>query len=344
MLFCALLLSTLADLALAFPTIERDLPSFVFDGDAPFSVDTATLAAALTCPDGNPTESSPPVLLVHGTATTGEESWSRSYVPALKANGYTGCWVTLPGRAMGDMQISSEYVAYNLHYLSYLSGGLETAVISHSQGGPDTQWALQFWPSTTTVTSSFIPLAPDLSGILLFDSDLSDVCVGNICQASLWQQSSGSNYFEALHYSNFKAQVPTTTIWTETDGVVSPPEENAALPDATSYSIQELCPLRLAIHTQMTTDAAAFALALDALQNGGTASISRVRENSLEICLEVAAPDMNEDVAADLAADFDALIDGFLEPAIMAYAQPSNCPDQAQVVKMYTAVSNGVVP
>lgn len=46
--------------------IKRQAPDFTFDGDAPFSVDAETLAAALTCPDGTPTSSSPPVLLVHG--------------------------------------------------------------------------------------------------------------------------------------------------------------------------------------------------------------------------------------------------------------------------------------
>lgn len=128
--------------SLASPILRRTTPSFVFGGDAPYTVDPTTLAAALTCPNGNPTSASPAVLLVHGTGSTGEETWGQGYVPALLAQGYTACYVTLPGRAMGDMQVSSEYVAYGLHMISYLAGGAQTAVISHSQGGPDTQWAL----------------------------------------------------------------------------------------------------------------------------------------------------------------------------------------------------------
>ena len=81
--------------ALASPLSIRSVPSFVFDGDAPFSVDAGTLAASLTCPNGHPTSSSPPVLLVHGTSTTGEETWANGYVPALLANGFTACYVTL---------------------------------------------------------------------------------------------------------------------------------------------------------------------------------------------------------------------------------------------------------
>ena len=57
---------------------------------------------------------------------------------------------------MTDMQVASEYIAYNLHQISALSGGLQTAVIAHSQGNPDTQWALQFWPSTQSVTRAFV--------------------------------------------------------------------------------------------------------------------------------------------------------------------------------------------
>jgi hypothetical protein len=88
--------------ALAAPVLKRSAPSFVFDGDAPFSVDDETLAGSLTCPNGVPTASSPPVLLVHGTAVTGDATWGEGYVPALLSNGYTACHVTL--REFGNWQ------------------------------------------------------------------------------------------------------------------------------------------------------------------------------------------------------------------------------------------------
>ncbi|KAK3640618.1 hypothetical protein LTR56_003681 [Elasticomyces elasticus] len=315
--------------SLASPILRRQQP-FLFDGDAPYSTDAATLAAALTCPNGVPTKAAPPVLLVHGTSTTGEESWGDGYVPALAAEGYTACYVTLPGRAMGDMQISSEYVAYGLHYISQLSGELKTAVISHSQGGPVTQWALQFFPSTKTVTNSFIPLSPDFDGINFLGSDLNKVCdgLGSLCQASLWQQSDGSKYYDALHAGNFEAQVPTTAIWSKTDGVVNPPKKNAKLPSGKAIAVQDLCPLRFVLHTSMTTDAAVFALALDALQNGGTGSLSRVVLGGLKACFKNSADNMNGSIADDIKSSFDELIDGYLlgsprvaeEPPVMVYA------------------------
>lgn len=210
------------------------------------------------------------------------------------------------------MQVSSQYVAYNLHQISSLSGGMQTAVISHSQGGPDTQWALRFWPSTRNITRAFIPLSPDFAGIELFDSKLSDVCVGDLCQACLWQQSAGSNYYTAMHDDTFGTFVPTTSIWSQSDGVVMPAQNNAQLPSATVLSVQDLCPGRIVQHVFMTIDAAAYAIALDALNNGGTASISRVKKNSWSQCLHVAAPHMDISIAAAIGASIKDLIDGFL--------------------------------
>ena len=81
----------------ANPTIRpRDVPDFVFPGDAPYGVPTRDLSSVLTCPDGNPTSAdSKPVLLVHGTTSTGNESWGFGYVPALKAQGFTPCYIDL---------------------------------------------------------------------------------------------------------------------------------------------------------------------------------------------------------------------------------------------------------
>lgn len=90
------LLILLAFLACAFaaPT-KRDVPSFVYPEDAPYSVDPDTLAAALTCPHGNPSAESPPILLVHGTGADGNQTWNYTYVPALLADGFTACYVDL---------------------------------------------------------------------------------------------------------------------------------------------------------------------------------------------------------------------------------------------------------
>lgn len=74
---------------------QRDVQSYVFSGDAPYGVDATSLASILTCPYGNPTSTSKPILLVHGTGSTGNETWGFGYAPALKAKGYTPCWIDL---------------------------------------------------------------------------------------------------------------------------------------------------------------------------------------------------------------------------------------------------------
>lgn len=213
---------------------------------------------------------------------------------------------------MGDMQVSAEYVAYGIHLITSLSAGVSTAIISHSQGGPNVQWALRFWPSTRPATTSFIPLSPDFSGIELLGSDLHNFCIGDLCQAAIWQQSAGSEYYAAMHADTFEELVPTTAIWSESDGVVNPPEENAQLPGATSMSVQDLCPLRLVTHLQMPIDAAAYTLAMDALTHGGKGSVSRARASNPFACLEFTAPHMDFSVWASLKATWDAIVDGLL--------------------------------
>lgn len=118
-------------------------------------------------------------------------------------------------RAGGDMQVAAEYVAYNLHYISYLSGGLQTAVITHSQGGPDTMWALEWWPSTWSVTRAYLPLAPDLLGVTYAAPVFHTICPALACEPSIWQQLTGSAFENALRaHKNFKAVAPSTLIWT----------------------------------------------------------------------------------------------------------------------------------
>lgn len=80
--------------AAAAPT-KRAVPDFTYAGDAGWTVDTETLANSMTCPHGAPTAASPPVLLVHGTAASGNDTWSETYVPALLSNGYTACYLEL---------------------------------------------------------------------------------------------------------------------------------------------------------------------------------------------------------------------------------------------------------
>jgi len=94
--------------------------------------------------------------------------------------------------------------------------------------------------------------------------------------------------------------------------VVTPPEQNANLPDAKIVSVGQLCPLRPVNHVYMTVDSAAFALALDALDHDGIASVSRLLPRVLSVCTRIQAKGMDLAPAFDLTALFQDLLNGFM--------------------------------
>lgn len=236
---------------------------------------------------------------------------------------------------MGDMQTSSAYIAYNLHALSALASGTPVQVMGHSQANPDIQWALHFFPSTHSVTSAYVGLSPDLAGIGF--AGLSDLCDVDgdaimLCQPSLWQQLAGSNYYKGLNFKGHTAQIPTTIIWSMTDEVVIPANVNAALPGATVIAVQDLCPYRITDHLSMVIDAAGFALATDALANGGTASLERVLPQIFDVCPRLEAKGMDPTIPDVINSAIGAVVKGIIlttpkvaaEPLLLAYAQIAN--------------------
>jgi len=121
-------------------------------------------------------------------------------------------------RATADAQISASWVAYNLHYISYLAGGKPIAVMGHSQGNPVIQWALRFWKSTRSVVNAYMAISPDFQGVYTRGiSTLCEVIPGgpSLCAPALWQQASDSKFEDALDLYGRKALVPTSSIFTQ---------------------------------------------------------------------------------------------------------------------------------
>lgn len=130
-----------------------------------------------------------------------------------------------------------------------------------------------------------------------------------------------------------RTQILESALWdersdepTQYDGIVTPSEDNAQLSGATVLSVQDLCPFRPDNHVTMTFSSAAYSLALDALDNDGKASLSRVRKN-WSTCLRVAAKSMRLTPVQDGVSLLENLVKGFIkgakvehEPAIMPYA------------------------
>lgn len=127
--------------------------------DAPYSVEQATIESVLTCPKNIGQAAGGVVLLVHGTGSTGNETWgSGPYTELLPtlSPGYDVCYVTSPNRSQTDIQITSEYVAGNIAQLAKKSKTGKVSLIGHSQGNLNIQWALNFWPSTRQYVDKFV--------------------------------------------------------------------------------------------------------------------------------------------------------------------------------------------
>ncbi|KAL8276964.1 hypothetical protein RQP46_010599 [Phenoliferia psychrophenolica] len=239
----------LAALVLAAPTSTPV-------SDAPFSTSTATMEEAISCPHG--LTGNRILFLIHGTGSTGNGTWENTPYNLLLSKTWDVCWVDLPGLALVDVQRSAEYVA---------SVRFNLAIVGHSQGaGINPQWALTFWPSIQPLVSNYIALAGDFH--------------------AFWQQTINSRYLGAqnsmLPGGGGRAQVPTTSIYTQYDDVIQPETgpfgPTSYLEGAGVHSLQDgdVCgPAHIADHFAMTTDAAAYGLAVAALEYGSPVDMAK---------------------------------------------------------------------
>ncbi|KAK4048800.1 hypothetical protein OIV83_004566 [Microbotryomycetes sp. JL201] len=264
-----------APVARAVPLQERALPP-----DAPFSVPQSTVQKALTCSIAK--RKGGILLLVHGTGSTGAESWaSGPYVLPKLGPTYDYCYIDLPQRSLVDAQISAEYVARAVKILAPQSATGKVNIIGHSQGGGlNPQWAITFWPSIRSLIKNYFALAPDFRGTtqgLLLCNPL-NAGLNATCNPSVWQQTFGSKYLAAQNSpvagSGATALVPTTSIFTLTDEIVQPqlPRAGASsyLAGAYVHAVQDLdfCGVHAADHFSMVVDSAAFGLIKATLLNG----------------------------------------------------------------------------
>ena len=267
-----------------------------------------------------------PVLLVHGTGLTAEESWAWNYAKLLPAAGFDVCTVTLPHRAMTDIQVSAEYVAFAVEWMR-AAGHRRVAVITHSQGGMEARWAVRWWPSVQRDVDDLVLLASPNHGIAA-----ADLCAdsGN-CWPAVWQMASRSHFLHALNsVDETPGDVAITNLYSRTDELVEPSTTVPLHPDSPSdlanVAVQDLCP-RVVHHAGMLTDAVVWALVIDALTHRGPASASRVPTS---VCAQIFAPGLTAtDVAGGNAILYgDAASQGFApapgvsaEPPLAAYAR-----------------------
>lgn len=251
-------------------------------GEPPLETSPELLAKALSCTDFTHPDK-PPVLLVHGTFTTGFEQYEWTYIPLLVERGFDVCTITYPDRGFGDMQISAEYVVYALRRIRAESGR-KVAMIGHSQGAIMPRWALKFWPSARDAVSDFVLQAGPNHGTTVAPAFfLLPLTVGQ--PESIYQFAPDSQFVMALNQSDeTPGDIDYTNLYTQFDELVQPvtPIPTAALdwqgsnPKVTNVLLQDLCAARLVDHVTIgLTDRLAFELTLDAISNPGPANIER---------------------------------------------------------------------
>jgi triacylglycerol esterase/lipase EstA (alpha/beta hydrolase family) len=257
-------------------------PTHAAPADPPFSADPQLLAAALDCPHPFTHPEHEPVLLVHGTFTSGHEQFSWNYELFLPERGYDYCVVTYPDRGLGDMQVSAEYIAYAVNEM-YARTGRKVDMVGHSQGGLMPRWAIKWWPSVQAHLDDFVLLASPNQGVELAESADQNPFPA---PAVSFQFDSNSNFMQALNAGDeTPGAVDYSSIYSEYDELVRPvePVPTAGLdwqhegPNVRNLSVQDVCPGRLVEHLTIgTTDMLSIELTLDALSHPGPVDPSRL--------------------------------------------------------------------
>jgi hypothetical protein len=289
----------------------------------PLGVPEHQLASALRCAGDLAGAARAPVLLVHGTGSTVEESWRSGYLYALsEVEKIPTCAVQLPDRAMEDIQIASEYVVHAVRRMARASGR-RIAVVGHSQGGVEPMWALRFWPDVPPLVEDLVAMATPYNGT----ASANGRC-GSACQPSVWQQRQGSRLLGAIARQPAPAGPSYTSIATLYDAVVQPQPEASRLPGARNVVLQDICPNRPVDHLNMLYDNLTYSLVLDALRHAGPADPSRLPEG---ICQTTSIPVDSRTYGQDVALGVANVVGAFTiyrevdeEPALFCYADPAS--------------------
>ncbi|OJI87624.1 hypothetical protein ABZX51_003659 [Aspergillus tubingensis] len=276
--------------------------------DAPYSIPEAALREAIHMPSVFSWENNSgrrPVLLVPGTAAPAGTSFYYSFgklgnaIPELDV-----AWVNIPQASLGDVQVTAEYIAYSINYISNLYQS-KVNIISWSQGGLNTQWALKYWPSTRGSVEDFIAISPDFRGTV----EARLVCpwlAGIMCTPALWQQRWDAKFVRTLRaLGGESAYVHTTTIYSSFDEVVQPmdgDQASAIIQDARGVGVsnnhlQSICAHKpaggLYTHKGVLYNPLAWALTIDALTHDGPGNPSRV--NVTTVCQQSIPPQLGLD-------------------------------------------------
>jgi triacylglycerol lipase len=291
------LVITLLGLSIGLPvaSAESDPPSPYPPSPAgpALETDDGALATALSCPVGFSHPDRAVALLVHGTGTTATESWPDGFGKALPRAGFDWCMVQLPDRALGDIQLSSEYVVSAVRSIANETGR-KVDLIGHSQGAVEIRWAVRFWPDVRAEVDDLITLAGANDGVYAASTD----CSLGHCSPASWQMRVGAALEAAVNQIPAPTGPSYTAIYSNSDVIIQP-TSSATFSGASNVLVQDICPGRYVEHAWHLFDASVFAIALDAIDHVGPADAARVPRSA---CNEITAPGVDPTVAmADTA-------------------------------------------
>ncbi|KAJ5127402.1 lipase B [Penicillium atrosanguineum] len=255
--------------------------------DAPYSLSEGTLRSAIHIPKtfGYGRNGKTPVILIPGTAIPSGTTWYYTFSKLGNSTDADVVWVNLPRASLNDAQVNAEYVAYAINYISSVCSK-PTAIISWSQGGLNTQWALKYWPSTRPALQDFIAMSPDFHGTVV-EAVICPALSYIACTPSILQQAWTSQFIQTLRSSSGdSAYVPTTIIYSSFDEIVEPmsgPNASALLTDTRNGGFYT--------HEGVLYNPLAWALAIDAITHPGPGSLTRL--DLKQVCGMTMAPELD---------------------------------------------------
>ncbi|KAK7974075.1 hypothetical protein PG989_015923 [Apiospora arundinis] len=295
--------------------------------DAPYSLPEAQLRAALYIPESFTYGAKPPVIFVPGTGSYGGSAFAPNLRKLLTNVSYADpVWLNVPHAMLGDAQQNAEYVAYAIHYVSALAGSRrDVSLITWSQGGLSSQWALTFWPSTRAKVANLLAVAADFRGTTVADLLCASVAgvPGLLCDPATKQQAYDSRFVQALRrHGGGPQQGESASAHLGDERAVG----------VANVEVQKVCGVGTAgagfyEHAGILMHALTHALVVDALTHTGPGEASRIDLQA--VCSHIAAPGLD---LADVVATEALMVTGaalFLlgypekvteEPALFPYA------------------------
>ncbi|PHH68317.1 hypothetical protein CDD82_653 [Ophiocordyceps australis] len=309
------------------------------DSDPPYSNLEQHLRSAIFIPETFTYGKKPPVILFPGTGSTGFITYNGNFIPLLTGVDWADpVWVNVPRYLLDDAQSNAEYAAYAINYIASLTG-CNVTMIPWSQGNIDTQWALKYWPSARSVTSSHVAISADFKGTTLAKMGLR-LFPGIFNDPAIFQQQYFSNFITTMRSNGGdSAYVPTTSLYSGFHDQVVEPQSgtnaSAYMLDArdvgvTNAEVQEICKDQPAgsfyTHESMLANPLTFALAENAICNGREGRTDQIPLQ--DVCSTYLTPGLDFD---DFLKTENSIIIAVLamliytpkveaEPPIMAYA------------------------